>query len=397
MSRTKSAREIGGRVHGESLKRLLANTEVLTRTDLSREQVEDLVSGATILGVGGGGNPAEGLAGLTSVLDQGGHLIIAGLDEFGEEDLLVSPYFVGSVAPTKPKAEKKPAPTIPDPIAAAVALLESNLGKRVSGTVPTEIGGGNTAACLAIAGKLGIPMVDGDLMGRAGPELHQSTMQIFHQSMAPSAVVSETGNRILVESYARIDDYEAIARYASVVAGGHVAVVDSPLTKSTARDCVIQGTISKCIRIGRTRRKAVEKGQDPVPTLLGELAHGRLLLKGKVEKYAWRDEKGFLFGEVTVSGEGEWRGKKFRSWIMNEHIMGWTDGRPSVMPPDLIMFLEPSNGSGITNDRLEKGMEVSVVGASAPEVWRKPSGLAVFGPRHFGFDYDYVPFEAMQS
>jgi DUF917 family protein len=369
---------------------------VLARTNLSREQVEDLVSGATVLGVGGGGSPSEGLAALTSVLDEGDHLVIADLDEFGEQDLLVSPYFVGSVAPSK-KTEGKPTRAVADPIAAAVSLLESKLGKKVSGTVATEIGGGNTAACLAIAGKIGIPMVDGDLMGRAGPELNQSTTQIFNLSMAPSAIVSETGNRILVESYAKIDDYEAIARYASVVAGGHVAVVDSPLTKSTARACVIQGTISNCIEIGRTRRMAVERGEDPVLAILGELTNGRLLLKGKVGKYSWKDEKGFLFGEATASGEGKWKGKTFRSWIMNEHIMGWTNDRPSVMPPDLIMFLEPLSGSGITNDRLEEGMEVSVVGASAPEVWRKPSGLAVFGPQHFGFDCDYVPFEALQS
>jgi len=368
----------------------------LTKTDLTKEQVEDLVAGATILGVGGGGSPSEGLAGLTRVLDQGRHLVIAGLDEFGEQDIIVSPYFVGSVAPSK-KAEGNQPPAVPDPIAAAVSLLESKLGKKVSGTVATEIGGGNTAACLAVAAKLGIPMVDGDLMGRAGPELHQSTTQIFNLSMAPSAIVSETGDRILVESYARIDDYEAIARYVSVVAGGHVAVVDSALTVSAARDCVIQGTISKCIGIGRTRRTAIGKGEDSVAAVLDELENGRLLLKGKVKKYTWRDEKGFLFGDATVSGEAEWKGKEFRSWIMNEHIMGWTNGKPSVMPPDLIMFLEPSSGSGITNDRLEEGMEVSVVGASAPKVWRKPSGLAVFGPRHFGFDYDYIPFEELQS
>ena len=358
--------------------------------------MEDLVAGATILGVGGGGSPSEGLADLTRVLDQENHLVIASLDEFGEQDVIVSPYFVGSVAPSK-KAVGKQATAVPDPIAAAVSLLESKLGKNVSGTVATEIGGGNTAACLAIAGKLNIPMVDGDLMGRAGPELHQSTTQIFNRSMAPSAIVSETGDRILVESYARIDDYEAIARYVSVVAGGHVAVVDSALTMSAARECVIQGTISKCIRIGRTRRTATEKGEDPVAAILNDLEGGRLLLKGKVAKYTWRDDKGFLFGEATVSGEAEWKGREFRSWIMNEHIMGWMNGKPSVMPPDLIMLLEPSSGSGITNDRLEEGMEVSVIGASAPKVWRKPSGLAVFGPRHFGFDYDYVPFEELRS
>ena len=33
-------------------------------------------------------------------------------------------------------------------------------------------------------------------------------------------------------------------------------------------------------------------------------------------------------------------------------------------------------------------MEVAVVGGSIPQMWRKPSGLAVFGPKHFGFDYE---------
>jgi len=368
----------------------------LAKRKLSREEVEDLVAGATILGVGGGGNPDEGLDSLIDVMNKGGHLVLADLDEFDDHDLLASPYFVGSVAPTKRRTGRGPALVVQDPVAAAVSLLESKLGKKVAGTVATELGGGNTAACLAIAGKLGIPMVDGDLMGRAGPELHQSTTQIFNLSMAPSAIVSESGNRILVESYASIDDYEAVARYASVVSGGHVAVVDSPLTKTKAKDCVIQGTVSKCITIGRARRLAAKGNKDPVSAVLSQLTNGRLLLKGRVKKYTWRDEKGFLFGEATVVGEGRWKGREFRSWIKNEHIMGWMDDRPAVLPPDLIVFLDGSSGSGITNDTLKIGMEVAVIGASISPVWRKPTGLAVFGPKHFGFDYDYVPFENLR-
>jgi len=34
-------------------------------------------------------------------------------------------------------------------------------------------------------------------------------------------------------------------------------------------------------------------------------------------------------------------------------------------------------------------------GASAPEIWRSEAGLKLFGPRHFGFDYDYVAFEKL--
>ena len=335
----------------------------MVRKTLTREEVEDLVVGATILGVGGGGGPAKGLARLLEVMDSGGRLVIASLDEFQDEDLLASPYFVGSVATLETKASRKT--TVIDPVAEAVSLLESRLGRKLAGTVASEIGGGNTAACLAIAGKLGIPMVDGDLMGRAGPELHQSTMQIFNFSMAPSAIVSESGNRILVESYASIDDYESIARYVSVVSEGHAAVVDSPLTKDKAQECVIQGTVSKCIAIGRTRRIALKENKDPVAAVLGDLPNGRLLMEGKVEKYSWRDEKGFLLGEATVEGTGKWGKKMFRSWIMNEHIMGWLNDKPTVMPPDLFMFLEPSSGLGVTNDRLKEGMEVAIVGAAS--------------------------------
>jgi len=369
----------------------------LTKRNLSMQDVKDLVAGATILGVGGGGSPSEGLASVTDVTNRGKRLVLADLDEFDSHDLLASPYFVGSVAPSKPTRAGEPAAAARDTVAAAVSMLESKLGRKVAGTVATELGGGNTAACLAIAGKLGVPMVDGDLMGRAGPELNQSTMQIFNLSMVPSAIVSETGNRILIESCASIDDYEAIARYASVVAGGHVAVVDSPLTKSRAKDCIIRGTVSKCVALGRTRRFAVKEGKDPVSAVVGELANGRLLMRGKVKKYAWKDEKGFLFGEATVAGEDDWNGMKFRSWIKNEHIMGWMNDRPAVMPPDLIMFLDASDGTGITNDKLREGMDVAVVGGSISKVWRKPSGLAVFGPRHFGFDYDYIPFENLKS
>ena len=92
----------------------------------------------------------------------------------------------------------------------------------------------------------------------------------------------------------------------SVVSEGHAAVVDSPLTKIKAQECVIQGTVSKCIAIGRTRRIALKENKEPVAAVRGDLRNGRLLLQGKVEKYTWRDEKGFLFGDATVEGTGKW-------------------------------------------------------------------------------------------
>src|SRR5271157_1811020 len=112
----------------------------MVRKTLTREEVEDLVVGATILGVGGGGSPTKGLARLLEVMDSGGRFVIASLDEFHDEDLLASPYFVGSVATLETKISRKLA--VKDPVAEAVSLLESRLGKKLAGTVASEIGGG---------------------------------------------------------------------------------------------------------------------------------------------------------------------------------------------------------------------------------------------------------------
>ncbi len=323
--------------------------------------------------------------------ERGKKLTLASIDEFNEEDLLASPYFVGSVAPTQPK--KKMPEVIDDPIARAIQLLEKRLGKKVAGTVASEIGGGNTAASFAIAAKLGIPMLDGDLMGRAGPELHQSTVHIFGFLMTPSAIVSNSGNQMVVDTYASIDDYESIARYASVVSQGHVAVVDTPLTKPQARRCVIHGSISHCVEIGNARKAAVLKGKDPTSAVASKLSNGKIIFEGTVSDYSWKDERGFLFGEATLEGAQQWRGHKLKSWIMNEHIICWVDDKHAVMSPDLIIFLDKETGKGITNDKLAKGREVIALGASIDEVWRASRGIELFGPRHFGFDFDYVPFE----
>jgi DUF917 family protein len=354
------------------------------------DDVENLVVGATILGTGGGGNPQTGRTTLESDLAAGRNLRVIALDEIDDDALVVSPYYVGSVAPgaMEPKAK-----VIQDPFKAGFEFLERYFKLKIAGTVASELGGGNTPAALHVAAQLDIPLVDGDLLGRAGPELHQSTAHLFGASMAPSVVVSESGNVVFIERYASIDDYEAIARYASVIANGHAAVIDTPLTKPAASKVVIKGTISKSIAVGKAVREAQRKGGDAIEAAKRAI-NGWLIFKGKVEKYDWRDEKGFLLAEATLGGIDRWAGKRLRSWIKNEHIFAWIDEKPAVMPPDMIIFLD-SSGYGVTNTVLERGLEVSVLAAKAPDVWRTPKGLELFGARHFGFDYTYVPVEEL--
>jgi len=122
------------------------------KRELTSTDVEDLIVGATLLGVGGGGNPQKGLQNLRAQLDAGKKLMIWSLDEFSETDRFASPYFVGSVAPEASK--QAPKIITEDPIQVAFAILEKHLGTKITATIASEIGGGNTAASLAIAAKL---------------------------------------------------------------------------------------------------------------------------------------------------------------------------------------------------------------------------------------------------
>ncbi len=356
---------------------------------LNEKDVEHLVLGATVLGTGGGGDPKKGLDMLLNDLRQGRKFKIASLTEIADDDLVVCPYFCGSIAPIKKKPEKV---VFKDPMVEAFKKLEERLAAKISATVAVELGGSNTAIPLHVASIMDIPLIDGDYIGRAAPELLQSTANIFNVPLLPSVMVTEPGDIVVLERFADLDEYEYIARTLSVPSGS-VAVVDTPVNGSVAKKVLIKDTISKCIEVGKTVEKANEAGIDPVLGLVKSL-DGVLLFKGIVKKYTWEDKEGFLFGEATYKGLDEWKGHELKIWIKNENIIAWKDGKVIITAPDPI-YVVNEEGHAITNTELKEGMTAVVIGAKAPEMWLTKKGIDLFGPRHFGFDFDYTPLRGV--
>jgi hypothetical protein len=357
----------------------------------SLKDAEKLVTGATIMGTGGGGDPTEGLQLLSEIIDSGKTIRIVELDSLPSDSIVASPYFVGSVAPAKSK--KRVTPKIGNPIKVAMAQLENALGRKISAVTATELGGLNTAVALHIGTQLGLPAVDGDLVGRAAPELNQSTANLLRMPMSPAALSTETGNIVIVREYGSVDDYEATARQQAVIARSYAAVVDTPLSKEKARRAILSGTISLCFKLGEAVIRARTGGRDPVQAVAKGL-DGWRFFEGRVSRFDWRDEGGFLKAELILEGIEEFKGQRLKSWIMNEHIMVWRDDKPVVMPPDL-MALVKADGGAVTNGQLRTGMKLTAIAAKAPKIWRTSRGLELFGPRHFGFDYDYKPVERL--
>jgi DUF917 family protein len=357
----------------------------------SLEECQKFVTGATIMGTGGGGSGKEGLELLKEIIDSGKTIEILPLDSLPNDSIVAVPYFVGSVAPGVDR--KKIQAKVDNPIRVATSQLEETLGKKITAFAATELGGLNTSVALYISAQLGLPMVDGDLLGRAGPELHQCTAHLFDIPMSPSAIVTKTGNIVIVKSYGSIDDYEATARHQSIIAGRSATVVDTPMTLEQAKKAVLPGTVSLCYKLGGAVREARLKREDPVESAVKTLAGWRFF-QGRVSKFKWSNEGGFLKAKLFLEGTGKSKGRRLKSWIMNEHIMVWLDGRPVVMPPDLMALLK-SDGEAVTNGELKVGMKLTAIAAKAPTVWRTQRGLELFGPRRFGFHYSYKPVEKL--
>lgn len=350
--------------------------------ELSETEVYDMIDGATILGTGGGGDPEPSYQNLKVLFEQGKKAVVAELSDLNSQDYVASPYFVGSIAPTeRPMKGLKFDYRL---IGRALELTKEILKFNIKAFITSEIGGGNTGLALIASMVAGIPLINADFMGRAGPELHQSSVNIMGNKMSPSIIITHDGNEIIVMNYASIDSYEHLARYSSIISGGSAAVLDSIMKKDEADKVSIHGTIQRCINIGKARREALYKGVNPVDAILRHLINGKIIFKGVINTYEWKDVDGFLKGEVTLIGEDEYTGSKYEGLIINEHISAKIDGEYKILPPDLIIFLNPKDGGAVSNTVLKRGIHIWVVAGDSDDVWKTPKGLELFGPAHFG-------------
>ncbi len=356
---------------------------------LAKEDIQDFVQGAAIMGTGGGGDPGKGAEILLQDLAAGRPPRLSSLEELEIKDgVLVVPYLVGTIAQSVDQQAG-----VSDLMKTAIRAFEEEVGQAVIGTVATEVGGLNSAMALHAGAYVGIPAVDADVVGRAAPETCHTVLNLAGIPLVPAVVAVAPNDVRVLRNNLSAEEYESTVRGLSEKAGGYVAVVDSPCRPSAVKDLLVRGTMTKAMAIGRAKNEAMRKGRNPVDAAARELEAERVF-RGTISEVKLRNEGGFLKGTVALRGAGPWKGKTLESLVINEHIMAWRDGHPLVMPPDCITFLR-ANGEAIMNNALEPGTPVHVLAWRSPPVWRSAKGLALFGPRHFGLDFDYVPVEKL--
>ena len=337
-----------------------------------------LARGAAVLGTGGGGDPYVGrLLAEQAVLAHGPVTLVAPADL--PADAVVVPVAMMG-APTV-MVEKTPSTEL---VGHAVTALAEHLGIVPTHIACIEAGGVNSTFPVVAAAQLGLPLVDGDGMGRAFPELQMVLATLEGIAATPMSISDEKGNTGVLHT---IDNRwsEALARSLTITMGCSAIISNYVMSGAQATRALVHGTLSLCVAIGRAVEEARATHGDAVGAV-ADAVGGVVLHTGKVADVARRTTTGFARGEAVVRGDAG----ELVLHFQNEHLLAVRDGRPVVTTPDLIIVLDSDTGEPVTTEALRFGHRVSVLAAPADERWHSPGGIELVGPRYFGYDTDPV-------
>ena len=280
-----------------------------------------------------------------------------------------------------------------------VDLLSEFLGKEVTAIIRSEAAEA-TATALLVAAERNIPILDAGITGRAVPEVQQSIPWISGIASIPTAIVTPWGDEIIIKH--AIDEYrvEDISRAIAVASAGDAVITMTPMNGKQIKYAALKNNLSDAIKFGRVTREAVETNSDPIDALLNA-STGYKLFQGLVTKSDEKGDRGFNWIDVEISGTDDFSGKTYKVFVKNENIIGWLDGQIDAMSPDYIYNLDPTTGRSIMSNAgigsYPIGQEVVLIGLPSADQWRSDMGIELMGPRHFGFDFEFIPIEKLQS
>ncbi len=349
---------------------------------LSIDDIEALALGAWILGTGGGGDPYHNLLNMRQLYKSGRAVTLMDPMYLGDDDLVgvlsnMGAPLVGQERLADPQFALKP-----------VRIMEKYLGRRFDAVMSLEIGGGNGVHPMMVASLTGLPVVDGDTMGRAYPEAQMTSFGVAELRCYPLALADIRENEVVIPRAESWRWMERISRKACTEVGSVAATCKAPRTGKEVKEHGILYTVTKAIELGRAVMEARQRHQDPVEAIISQ-CRGKMIFTGKVIDIQRRATEGFLRGKAEFEGLGPDTGRLFSVHFQNEFSVGYLGDDPVVMTPDLICVVDSVSGDGIGTDVLRYGQRVSVLALPAPQVFLSDKGLENVGPRAFGFDVDF--------
>jgi DUF917 family protein len=335
---------------------------------LEREDLAALCSGFTLLGSGGGGSPH--LAALT--LDSSSHWPIS-VHDIGELDPARPCVAVGYAGATLLMEERLPGTR---PFDIAIAAVERWLGSDNSVVCMLEGAGINGLASLHLAESHDV--VDADCMGRALPDLDQTTVLVDGLPGIVAAVPTGSGGVALVH-HARPPDLERVIRNAIICNGGWAGVALGGFSVADLSRHAISGALRRARALGENLLGATASSPAQVAKAVG----GDLLGVGRVvEVRAEPGPSGLSSFDVRTAA-----GDVVRLVAGSEFLAVVANGSVVAASPTVIVVLDAASRTPLEVDEVGVAKDLIVLSMPAPAWWHdKPHRLNRVNPAHWGIE-----------
>jgi DUF917 family protein len=340
--------------------------------------------GCGILGTGGGGNTYIGRTWLESELrKRGGSVRIIDADQVPDDGYVCCIGTMGAPTVSNEKLQQG------DEFVIAMRALEEHIGQPLSAVLCGEIGGANGIKPLICGLQMGLPVVDGDPMGRAFPELQMDTYAINGLSLCPMALSDAHGNVMIFDKMDSPYRVEAYARALTIEMGGSAALAMPLLRGRDMKANIIRDTMTLAQRIGDVVLAERKRGEEPAEAVAA-VGNGHVLFRGKIVDVERRTVKGFARGKLKLVGFGD-PNDTLEIAFQNENLIAWRNDEIVATVPDLICIIGLEDGEPIGTELLRYGLRVAVLGMPAPKELKTARALNVVGPKAFGYDVPFLP------
>lgn len=360
-----------------SATRMLEGSKLLTV-----ENIKDISIGAGLLGSGGGGSPALGRQLAMNAIEQGKNIHSISLENLPDDASVVVLGVMGS-----PVVLDERPPSLEEGVQ-AIRQLEAKSGKKIDAVVLLEIGGTNGTYPLALAAKLGIPVVDADCMGRALPGINMITPNIEGDLTGRFyAALSNGRESALVEAdEENFASLERKAREATAEMGGIVSIAYVPMSGAEAKTLTIPNTLSTAQRMGQAVREAEKQ---PMITRIAALnrvlastdyKEAEKVFEGKISRVVSSEDSGFNIGGFFI--EDPATGETVEVGFQNENLIARNrkTGQILAQVPELITIVDRNTMQVISCGEYRYGQEVVVLKMSPPKQLMTAKAIPVVGP-----------------
>ena len=353
-----------------------------TATSIGLDDLDDYAFGCAAFGTGGGGDVGPSVIATRAALRRHGPVELVRLEDLADDVLIVPLSSIG-------------APTVSAEMLGSGAeserirdLVTQRTGRNIGAIMASEIGGANGVDPVRWAAEIGVPLLDGDGMGRAFPELPMVSMNVANVPPGSVVIADALGNAGVVDPI-NPDWAERWTRALCVASGSTAVMADYVMTARQARGAVIERTVSRALSLGARVRRAA----DPVAELVDELQAVRVVT-GKVADIHRTTADGFVRGTITVQGWGQEAGREIAITVQNECLVVADRDGVIASVPDLIGVFDATHAQPVPIESVMFGQRVVLLAWPCDPLWRTERGLQIAGPAAFGLDLDHRPLEA---